>query len=112
MPIKIFAHRGLVAEKIKENTLAAFQNAYKNNFRAFEIDIWYLKNQLVLKHNRPNNLSNLTKLKDCFGEFQNQVEYWLDFKNLHSKNCAAAIKAVKKIVDDLKIKPEQIYFAP
>ena len=112
MSIKIFAHRGLVAKNIKENTLEAFQNAYKNNFRAFEFDIWYLKNQLVLKHNRPNNLKNLTNLKDFFTTFQNKVEYWLDFKNLHLKNCDAAIKEVKKIIDDLKIKPQKLYFAP
>ncbi len=112
MPIKIFAHRGLIAKNIKENTLDAFKNAYQNNFRAFEFDIWYLKNQLVLKHNRPNTLSNLTKLEDFFAEFQNKTEYWLDFKNLHSKNCDATIKAVKKIIGDLEIKPQKLYFAP
>ncbi len=112
MTIKFFSHRGLVAKSIKENTLDAFRNAYKNNFRAIEFDIWYLKNQLVLKHNRPNNLNNLTKLEDFLTEFKNKIDYWLDFKNLHPKNCDAAIKEVKKIVGNLKIKPNQLYFAP
>jgi len=110
--IKKFSHRGLIECKIQENTLEAFKNAYKNNFRAFEFDIWYLKNQLVLKHNRPNNLENLTKLADFLREFKNKVEYWLDFKNLHIKNCDVVIKRIKAIIDDLKIKPKKLYFAP
>jgi len=110
--IKKFSHRGLIECKIQENTLEAFKNAYKNNFRAFELDIWYLKNQLVLKHNRPNNLENLTKLADFLREFKNKVEYWLDFKNLHIKNCDVVIKRIKAIIDDLKIKPKKLYFAP
>ena len=110
--IKKFSHRGLIKDGIKENSLEAFKNAYQNNFRAIEFDIWYLKNQLVLKHNRPSNLNNLTTLEGLFCEIKNKVEYWLDFKNLNSKNCDSAVKEVRKIVDNLKIKPSQIYFAP
>ncbi|MCE3255677.1 MAG: hypothetical protein K0R25_1171 [Rickettsiaceae bacterium] len=110
--IKNFAHRGLATKQIKQNSLEAFKNAYKNNFRAIEVDIWYLQNQLILKHDRPKKADDLANLQELFSEFKNKVEYWLDFKNLHQKNCDLAIKEAKKTADNFKIKPDQIYFAP
>ncbi|MFT6077704.1 MAG: glycerophosphoryl diester phosphodiesterase [Myxococcota bacterium] len=112
MSLKIFSHRGVTGKKIKENTLESLQNAYKKNYKALEFDIWYSKNQLVLRHNRPHNLTRLTKLVDVFAEFGNNVDYWLDFKNLNTRNCESAIKSVKKMIDDANIKNKRIFFAP
>lgn len=112
MTIKIFSHRGSVIKKNQENKIESFQNAYKQGLRAFEFDIWYLKNQLVLKHNRPTTLKNLDHLQNLFSTFQNNVEYWLDFKNLNSKNCDLAIKKTKEIIDKNKIELKNLHFAP
>ncbi|MFT5703887.1 MAG: glycerophosphoryl diester phosphodiesterase [Rickettsiales bacterium] len=113
MSLKIFSHRGIIGKNSQENTLNSLKKAYKNDFRALEFDIWFVKNQLVLRHNRPNdNLNHLTKLSEVFAEFGNEVEYWLDFKNLNTRNCKSALKAVKTTTKNLKIKSRQIYFAP
>ncbi len=112
MPIKIFSHRGFATKKSQQNKIEAFKSAYKQGLRAIEFDIWYLKNQLVLKHSRPNNLDNLDRLEDLFIAFENDIEYWLDFKNLNSKNCNLAIKKTKELVDKNKIKLENLNFAP
>ncbi|MFT6259022.1 MAG: glycerophosphoryl diester phosphodiesterase [Rickettsiales bacterium] len=113
MSIKIFSHRGIIGKHSRENTLKSLQKAYKKDFRALEFDIWFLKNQLVLNHNRPrDNLSQLTKLSEVFEEFGNEVEYWLDFKNLNTRNCESALKAVRTTAKNLKIESKQLYFAP
>ena len=77
MPIKIFSHRGSVIKKSQENKIEAFKNVYKKGIRAIEFDIWYLKNQLVLKHNRPITLNNLDRLEDLFISFgiENRCSY-------------------------------------
>jgi glycerophosphoryl diester phosphodiesterase len=112
MPIKIFSHRGLATKKSQENKVESFKNAYKNGLRAIELDIWYLKNQLILKHNRPNNFNNLDCLEDLLENFKNDVEYWLDFKNLNPKNCDQVIKKIKELVDQHQIKLNNLNFAP
>ncbi len=112
MPIKIFSHRGSVSKKSEENRVESFKNAYKKGLRGIEFDVWYLKSQLVLKHNRPSNLKNLDHLEDLFANFKNDVEYWLDFKNLNSRNCDLAIKKTKAIIEKNKIELKNLYFAP
>ncbi len=110
--IKIFSHRGLRAKKSQENKIESFKNAYKKGLRAIEFDIWYLKDQLILKHSQPNNFNNLDSLADLLGNFKNDVEYWLDFKNLNAKNCDQALKKAKELVDKNKIKLSNLNFAP
>ena len=110
--LKIFSHRGFASKKNQQNKLESFEKAYQEGLRAIEFDIWYLEDQLFLKHNRPRNFNNLDHLEDLFLRFKNKVEYWLDFKNLHPRNCDLAISKVKKIIDDNQIKPNNLYFAP
>jgi glycerophosphoryl diester phosphodiesterase len=112
MPIKIFSHRGSAIKKSQENKIDSFKNVYKKGIRAIEFDIWYLKNQLVLRHNRPIILNNLDRLEDLFSTFKNDVEYWLDFKNLNARNYDLAIKKVKEMTDEHQIKLEHLHFAP
>ena len=54
--IKLFAHRGYLLannnEKILENSKRALENAYQNNFRAVEFDIWNNERQDQSIHNR------------------------------------------------------------
>jgi glycerophosphoryl diester phosphodiesterase len=112
MKLKIFAHRGLISKDIKENSLQAFNNAYKSGFKAIELDIWYLENQLILTHDKPKDLKNLDKLEDLFLKFKNNIEYWLDFKNLDDKNCNFALRNLKTIIDKYKINLQNLYFTP
>jgi len=111
--IKIFSHRGFIQNNIKQNTIASLKNAVKNNFKAIEIDIWYLNSELYLNHDKPNlnNLKNLTKFRDIF-VYKNKLNYWLDFKNLNESNVIEAINLVKKDLLENKIELKNIFFAP
>ena len=111
--IRLFAHRGLAKEKILQNTIASLNQAHKKGFKAIEFDIWFLAGELFLKHDRPkkSELKNLPKFCDYL-QFKNYFHYWLDFKNLDEENSEAALKIVKKEIDEAGISIEQIYFAP
>lgn len=66
--VRVFAHRGGMAE-FDENTLTAFNGAYKAGFRGFETDIRMTKDgEFVLLHdsNLPNGKGNVetSKAKD------------------------------------------------
>jgi glycerophosphoryl diester phosphodiesterase len=108
--IKIFSHRGLRIKKSQENKIESFKNAYKKGLRAIEFDIWYLKDQLILKHNRPSNFNNCDSLEDLLANFKNDLQYWVDFKNLNPKNCDQALKKVKDLVDKNKIKLKKAFW--
>lgn len=112
MTLKIFSHRGLVDKNAPENSLKAFKNAYEKGSKAIELDIWYLKNQLILSHNKPKNLNDFDKLENLFLEFKNKFEYWLDFKNLNRSNASLVMSKIKTLLDKNKIKPQNLYFAP
>ena len=60
MTINYFSHRGFSDKSsIKPNTIKAFRNAYKKGYRALEFDIWFIKNQLVLAHNKPKKIEEV-----------------------------------------------------
>lgn len=111
--IKLFAHRGFITGNILQNSIASLKNAYDFGFKAIEFDIWFLQQELFLKHDRPKieELNNLPKFKDYF-LFNNDFEYWLDFKNLDEKNIDEILKMVKKTIEELGINLDKIYFAP
>jgi glycerophosphoryl diester phosphodiesterase len=111
--IKLFAHRGLWSVEAPQNSINSLKNAYNQGFRAIEFDIWFLQGLLLLKHDCPkdNDFSNLAQLKDYF-LYKNELEYWLDFKNLDEKNAYEALILVKKIIDESNISLDKIFFAP
>jgi glycerophosphoryl diester phosphodiesterase len=111
--IKLFAHRGFVEKNISQNSIESFKQAYKNNFRAIEFDIWFLQEKLFLKHDFPkeSELKSLANLNDYF-KHGNEFFYWLDFKNLSEINSETALKKVKEEIDKSLINLSQIYFAP
>jgi len=110
MQPKIFAHRGLVSKDAPENSIAALQNAFKNKIKAIEFDIWYFKNELVVSHDQPE--TKILKLSNYLAVYGNKMEYWLDFKNLDNSNCDKACKQIKSITTELKIKQNNLNFAP
>ena len=110
MQSKFFAHRGLVNKNAPENSILALKNAFENKVKAVEFDIWYFQNELVVSHDQPQNKS--LKLNDYLAVYGNKMEYWLDFKNLDQNNCDKALKQIKAITKDLKIKQNNLNFAP
>ena len=111
--IKIFAHRGYVQNNIKQNSIASLKNAIKNGFKAIEFDVWWIKNELLLSHDKPNEsqLFNLPRFKDYL-VYANQINYWIDFKNISEVNILEVLSYVKNDLDSNKINLNQIYFAP
>lgn len=111
--IKLFAHRGFVDNDISQNSLKALKNAYLKGFRAIEFDIWFLNNQLLLSHDKPDidKIKELAVFKDYF-LYQNEMEYWMDFKNLDEKNVNLALKMVKNDLNEAKIDLNRVFFAP
>ncbi len=111
--VKLFAHRGFVEGEIAQNSVASFKQAYENNFRAIEFDIWFLQQKLFLKHDLPkkNELKNLANFSDYLVH-KNEFFYWMDFKNLDEKNADEALKLAKEQIEKAQINLEQVYFAP
>lgn len=116
---KFFAHRGFTFDennpqnKIDQNSLASLKNAVNHGFKAIEFDIWYFNSQLVLCHDQPNlsNYQNLVKFSEYF-IYGNQLDYWLDFKNLDESNINNVLKLVESQINFTKINLEKIFFAP
>jgi glycerophosphoryl diester phosphodiesterase len=117
--IKIFAHRGFTFDennpqnKIDQNSLASLNNAVDHGFKAIEFDIWYFNSQLILCHDQPNlsNYQNFTKFDEYF-IYGNELDYWLDFKNLDESNIDNALRLMKSQINFAKINLEKIFFAP
>jgi glycerophosphoryl diester phosphodiesterase len=111
MGIKIFAHRGFSEKSIKQNSIESLKNAYNKGFVAIEFDIWFDKNELLIKHNSPKNDEILPRFSD-FLRYKNHFYYWLDFKNLNQKNAILALKIADEEIRRKKIKLEKVFFAP
>lgn len=111
--IKLFAHRGLVDEKSPQNSIESLKNAYKNNFRAVEFDIWFWQEKLVIIHDQPESsqANNLVQLQDYF-LYENEMEYWLDFKNLDETNIHKALILLNKTIVEKSLNKEKLFFAP
>ena len=116
---KVFAHRGFTFDennpqnKIDQNSLASLKNAINHGFKAIEFDIWYFNSQLVLSHDQPNlsNYQTLAKFSEYF-IYGNQLDYWLDFKNLDETNINNVLNLVESQINFTKINLEKIFFAP
>ena len=115
MSCKLFAHRGFSKSypDIKENTLKSFQNAIDNGFEGIELDIWYIEDQFILNHDKPEfDIKKYDKLADLFAQCGNKIHYWIDFKGLVQIDIESAIKRLKTTIDEHKIAYENIFFIP
>jgi glycerophosphoryl diester phosphodiesterase len=111
--VRIFAHRGHAVKGGSENSLVSLKDAYQAGFRAVEFDIWFLNKELVLNHDEPSaeEIKSLAKFHEflCFG---NEIDYWLDFKNLDEGNVEEVILLVKLELEKVKIDLGRVFFAP
>jgi glycerophosphoryl diester phosphodiesterase len=112
----LWSHRGYTNKEPEENTIKSLKSAYNEGYRNIEFDIWYLNDELFLKHNKPTieELQNktLTTLKEYLSVYKNKINYWMDFKNLSKQNISKALECYKKIINEVGINPSQIYFTP
>jgi glycerophosphoryl diester phosphodiesterase len=112
----LWSHRGLVETKEQENTITALDNSFKAGYRNIEFDIWFLNNQLLTKHDEPTKeeLANnkLVSLKEFISRYGTKLQYWMDFKNLTLENIDAFLPVYKKIIDEVGIKYNSIWFTP
>lgn len=109
--IKIFAHRGYILNDIKENSIESLENAYNNQFYGVEFDVFFVKNQLFLSHDKPKSLQNLPKFANYL-KYGDNFKYWIDFKNITTQNCQEILKIVEKDLKNAKISLKNVYFAP
>jgi glycerophosphoryl diester phosphodiesterase len=113
MKCKIFAHRGFSSDYNRENSIKALINASDNGFDAVECDIHYLNKEFILSHDAPKgDYKNLDRLDKYLEVFTDQMEYWLDFKNLNDGNVDEAMSNLKNITDKLEMNVQNLYFAP
>jgi glycerophosphoryl diester phosphodiesterase len=115
MNSKLFSHRGFLQKKpnLNENTLESFQNAIDNQFKAIEVDVWYIDKELILNHDKPeNDLAKYNKLSDLLKKFSNNIEYWIDFKNLNISNTKDAIFTLKTTIDRFNIEYQKLIIIP
>ena len=87
----IFAH-GFRREKKNSNNIEYITNAINNNFKGVEIDLYYIgkTDSFILTHDYYKGdiyKKQFVTLKEVFEKFNNtEVIFWLDLKNLNSKN--------------------------
>ena len=114
--LKFFAHRGYLPQKnsqnlLPQNSIASLKNAVDHGFTAIEFDIWLIENQLILSHDLPNDIRDCAGFSDYL-QYQNQLEYWLDFKNLSLENIDTILKILALDLAKKNINLAQLYFAP
>ena len=111
--IKLFAHRGFVENNMKQNSIASLKNAFEKGFKGVEFDIWWIDGEFFVKHDKPSEkeLFLLPRLQDYLVH-KNELEYWIDFKNLDEKNIDNALKKLKEVLILKEIDLNKVFFAP
>jgi glycerophosphoryl diester phosphodiesterase len=94
--IKLFAHRGFVENNMKQNSILSLKNAVTKGFKAIEFDIWWCDGEFLVKHDKPIDKEKflLPRLQDYLC-YKNELEYWIDFKNIDLANVDEALKKLK-----------------
>lgn len=111
--IKLFSHRGYFQKGARQNSLEALNQAFDLDYHGIEFDIWYLDDELILAHDKPSpeEIPTLNRFAD-FLYYENQIDYWLDFKNLNLDNSRLVLTKVKNDLDKYKVSLNNVYFAP
>jgi glycerophosphoryl diester phosphodiesterase len=111
--IKLFAHRGFVENNMKQNSILSLKNAVTKGFKAIEFDIWWCDGEFLVKHDKPIDKEKflLPRLQDYLC-YKNELEYWIDFKNIDLANVDEALKKLKADLILKEIDLNKIFFAP
>jgi glycerophosphoryl diester phosphodiesterase len=85
----IWAHRGFT-RGYPDNSIESFDAAQKMGYYGIELDIYYIKGRgFLVTHDAPLQGAGSNPglfLNTVFNRYQNAFYYWLDFKNLDTKN--------------------------
>jgi hypothetical protein len=110
-PTGVWAHRGLHIDH-PQNTLEAFSAAMKSGFEGVELDVFFNEdlNQFIVSHDVPlsNHLDTFLTLEEVFASFEDSLYYWLDLKNLNTKNYPAVKENLERLSSKYPIK-ENLY---
>lgn len=113
--VKLFSHRGYTQNNFLQNSVASLKNAVNHGFKAIEFDVWLVENELILSHDKPEiddkNFKTLPRFAD-FLIFKNDIDYWIDFKNLDEKNILIALEKLNTDIISSQISFNKIFFAP
>jgi len=110
--VKLFAHRGFTQNKFPQNSILSLKNAIDHGYQAIEFDIWYFQDELLLSHDMPkDNPQALPRFADYL-TYGNNIEYWIDFKNLDLHNIYQVIAKIRQDFQSQSINLEKIFFAP
>jgi len=109
----LFSHRGHFEDGIPDNSIASLDKAVEKDFTAIEFDIWLYKDKLVINHDNPEEKKkkSFPNIVDYF-KYHNNLEYWLDFKNMDEKNVDEILFLIKRAVQESSIDLNNLYFAP
>jgi len=109
----IYSHRGYNNKIFSDNSIQSLDLAYKKGYRAIEFDVWLIKNELILSHDKPNikSLINLARFSDYF-KYKNEFQYWIDFKNINKDNAHRIMNEIKRVIKKNRVSSKNILFAP
>ncbi|WP_371372669.1 glycerophosphodiester phosphodiesterase [Thalassotalea aquiviva] len=98
---KVWAHRGYHKE-FEQNSIKAVKKAIELNAKGIEVDVFFdeVLNDYIISHDYPYNLKygKLLTLKELFNSVNNDVYFWLDFKNLKYLDEANINSAVSRFL--------------
>lgn len=96
--MELIAHRGLHNEKIKENTILAFDNAIKNNYSGLELDIRKTSdNEIVVIHD-----STIDRTSNGKGFINNITYKELKKYNFGTKDKRQKIPTLNEVIKKYK----------
>ena len=94
----IIAHRGLISNEIKENTLESYLNAIRNGYDGIELDIRKTKdNKIVCLHD-----AFINRTSNGSGYIKNKTYKDLKKINFGTKKHPAKIPLLKEVLENIK----------
>ncbi|MBQ3021423.1 MAG: hypothetical protein IJD92_04275 [Bacilli bacterium] len=98
--MQLIAHRGLINDNIKENTLEAFINAINNNYQGIELDIRLTKDKkIVVLHDKLINRTSNGK-----GNINNLTYKELSNYNFGTNKIKSKLPLLKDVIENINNK--------
>jgi len=89
---KAWRHRG----GNPQNTVSGARKAIKNGYKGIEIDLFYFNDEIILSHDFPKKDKTYVTLSSFLSQVStDNLNIWLDFKNLNLWNCNQIGKKLK-----------------
>jgi len=88
------------------NDISELYRYYNYGYKGIEFDVRYFQGKgIFVTHDTvsDNKIDSLISIKDYLSELGNKINYWVDFKNLDSKNVEQTIDYFNLYLDDKSI---------